>query len=148
MLQEIEFDEAIAVEETRLAELDRLSNVARSRLAKLHAARNRAVSRDLKAEGVIVAGTAWSPERNGLSPGFWLLPGGRCVLPRFIRLLSGCSAVLSRRTPWAGAWGPARVESRLALIGFLVAAIRSERIADVTWQRRSSHHYSQRGSLL
>ena len=64
MLPEIEFDEAIAVEEARLAELDRLSNVARSRLAELHAARSRALSHDPEAEDAIVAGTAWSPERK------------------------------------------------------------------------------------
>ena len=40
MLAETEFDEAIAAEETRLAELDRLTDAARTRLMELqHGAR-------------------------------------------------------------------------------------------------------------
>ena len=64
MLAEIEFDEAIAAEETRLAELDRLSDAARIRLAGLHTARERAVARDVEAEPAVDAGATWSPERK------------------------------------------------------------------------------------
>jgi hypothetical protein len=64
MLAETEFDEAIAVEETRLAELDRLSDAARTRLAELRMAHERATARDAEAEGATDAGATWSPERK------------------------------------------------------------------------------------
>jgi hypothetical protein len=64
MLAETEFDEAIAVEEAQLAELDRLSNTVRGRLTELRAARERTTSRDTEAALATDAGAAWSPERK------------------------------------------------------------------------------------
>ncbi len=58
MLADAGLDAAIATEETRLAELDRLSNAARRRLSELHAAR------DADASCATDAGAAWSPERK------------------------------------------------------------------------------------
>ncbi len=58
MLAETEFDEAIAAEETRLAELDRLTDAARTRLMELHTAR------DAETERATDAGATWSPERK------------------------------------------------------------------------------------
>ena len=63
MLAETEFDEAIAAEETRLAELDRLSDAARRRLTELHTARERAGRAMLKPSAAD-AGATWSPERK------------------------------------------------------------------------------------
>jgi hypothetical protein len=63
MLAETEFDEAIAVEEAQLAELDRLSNTVRGRLTELRAARERTTSRDTEAALATDAGAAWSPEQ-------------------------------------------------------------------------------------
>lgn len=58
MLAETEFDEAIAAEETRLAELDRLTDAARTRLAGLRTAR------DAETERAADEGATWSPERK------------------------------------------------------------------------------------
>jgi len=59
-----ELDAAIAAEEAKLAELDRLGDAARGRLGELRAARERAVLRDVEAERATDAGAAWSPERK------------------------------------------------------------------------------------
>jgi|ERR1035441_533734 hypothetical protein len=64
MLVETELDEAIAAEETRLAELDRLSDAARGRLTELCTARERAAAHGVEAERAIDAGATWSPEHK------------------------------------------------------------------------------------
>lgn len=64
MLAETEFNAAIANEESRLAELDRLSTAARKRLVELHAARERAAARDAEDQRVTEAAATLSPERK------------------------------------------------------------------------------------
>ncbi len=63
MLAETEFDEAIAAEETRLAELNRLTDTARTHRAELRMARGQAAARDAETERATDAGqhagTAW-----------------------------------------------------------------------------------------
>ena len=59
-----DLETAIAVEEARLAGLDRLRDAARGRLLELNAARERDALVDLEAGHARAAGAAWSPERK------------------------------------------------------------------------------------
>ena len=60
----MELDVAIAAEETRLAELDRLSEAARGRLLELRVARERAERKVDDERTSLGAGAAWSAERK------------------------------------------------------------------------------------
>ncbi len=64
MLREAEFDDAIAAEETRLAELDRLSGEARRRISELRLARERAAVGDTEIELADEGEAPWSPDRK------------------------------------------------------------------------------------
>jgi len=60
----VDLEAAVAAEEERIAELDRLRGAARERLTDLHAARKRIAGCEVDAERVTAAGAAWSPERK------------------------------------------------------------------------------------
>src|SRR5271167_705639 len=64
MRREPEFADAIAVEETRLAELNRLSDEARRRITELRVARERAAAGDTDIERADEGGAPWSPIRK------------------------------------------------------------------------------------
>jgi len=86
MLSDTEFDNAIAAEETRLAELDRLSDEARRRITELRVARERTAAGETEIERDTDGG-AWSPEskvalfaslfrgREDVFPRRWEKPG-------------------------------------------------------------------------
>jgi hypothetical protein len=59
-----DLDVTIAVEEARLADLDRLRDAARERISELHAARERRASGDAEAGHARHAVRAWSAERK------------------------------------------------------------------------------------
>jgi hypothetical protein len=64
MCSEGEFDDAIAAEESRLAELERLGDEARRRITELRVARERSPPSDREVERGADGGVAWSPERK------------------------------------------------------------------------------------
>ena len=64
MLSDAEFHAAIAAEETRLAELERLSEEARGRITELRTARERSASGATAIERANGGESPWSPERK------------------------------------------------------------------------------------
>ncbi len=64
MLREAELDASIAAEETRLAELERLSDEARRRISELRVARERAAVVDTETERADEGDAPWSPVRK------------------------------------------------------------------------------------
>ena len=93
MLSEAEFHAAIAAEETRLAELERLSEAARGRITELRTARERSASGATAIEPA--SGGEWSPERK---------------VALFARLFRGRADVFPRRWEKPGkgrsGWAP------------------------------------------